>query len=131
MLCSCCGQTSVNLEGKKELPWEKRALSERGLCSSPAPQLLAPRSPLGPLPSSQSCHWLGSPWPLLHPTWLPAQLLSHFPTRVVSLPSPTTLCELYLLETCFLGGGLILFHAELPSFFAGSLFLKSYFITDK
>lgn len=130
MLCSCCGQTSVNLEGKKDLPWEKGALIERGLCNSPAPQLLTPRSPLGLPPSSQSCHQLGSPWPLLHPTWLPVQLLTHFPIRVVSLPSPTTLCE-YLLETCFLGGGLILFHAELPSFFPGSLFLKSYFITDK
>lgn len=72
MLYGCCGETRVNLEGKKELRWENNALRWRGhqnLCT-PLPLLRLPpgtpsRPPLLRLPTGQvrlghPCTRLGS-----------------------------------------------------------------------
>lgn len=119
MLHGCCGETSVNLEGKKELPWENNALSEQEAKSSRAVGLRAP-SPAPPAPPA---------WDPLQLPRLPQAGLARGTAAPHLAPSTATPLLSYQgglssLSHLFLGvftgnmfawrGGLILFRTELP-----------------
>lgn len=96
MLYSCCSETSVNLEGKIELPRENNALrtpkaaDHRVLCSPPAWDPLQPPQ-VGLAPAMAA--------PRLTPSTATPSL-----SNQGGLSSLSHLFLEYLLETCLLGG---------------------------